>query len=63
MRRKTILLSRGTAVQRSQVLGEIGRRLRERYELAQPMPDRLAELVGKIEQSGSWTAVELKPAR
>jgi len=30
---------------------------------AQPdMPDRLAELVEKIERSDSWTAFELKPA-
>jgi hypothetical protein len=52
---------RADAAHRAQVLAEIGRRSREQYGLAQPMSDRLAELIGKIERSGSPTAVELKP--
>ena len=39
------------------MLASIGRGLREELRLAQPMPDRLAELVRKIERSphGSTT--------
>ena len=44
------LLSREIAACRAQVLAELGRRLREGYDAEQPLPDRLAELVRKIEQ-------------
>jgi len=57
MRRNGILLSRENAAHRGHVRAEIGRRLREEYGLAQPMPDRLTELVGKFE---ARTAVELR---
>jgi hypothetical protein len=50
MRRNDVLLSRENAAHRAHVIAEIGRRLREEYDLAQPMPHRLAELVVKIEQ-------------
>jgi hypothetical protein len=36
------------AVYRAQVLAEIGRRLRESYDVRQPLPERLAGLVRKL---------------
>jgi hypothetical protein len=33
------------------ILAKIGERLREEYDATQPLPDRLADLVKKIEQS------------
>jgi hypothetical protein len=44
-------LSREITACRAQVLADLGRRLREGYDAEQPLPDRLAELVRKIEQS------------
>lgn len=44
------------AAHREQILASIGRRLREEYDLPQPLPPRLAELVRKIEQPGSRIA-------
>jgi hypothetical protein len=40
---------------RDQIRAEIGRRLRERYDEAasQTLPDRLAQLIDKIGESGS----------
>ena len=53
MRKDGVILSRDDAARRGQVLTEIGLRLKEQYDLGQPIPARLAELVGKIEKSGS----------
>jgi len=44
-------LSREKEAHREQMLTSIGRWLREEYDTAQPLPDRLAALVRKIEQS------------
>ena len=44
-------LSREKAAHREQMLTSIGRWLKEEYDTAQPLPDRLAALVRKIEQS------------
>jgi hypothetical protein len=38
---------------REQVLAAIGRWLKEQYDCSQPLPDRLAELLTKIERSPS----------
>jgi hypothetical protein len=40
------------AAHRAQILASIGRGLREGHDATQPLPDRLADLVRKIEQSG-----------
>jgi hypothetical protein len=50
VRRNGVLLSHENAVHRARVLAEIGRGLREGHD-EQPLPDRLADLVRKIEQS------------
>jgi hypothetical protein len=50
MRRNNDLRWRENASQMEQIRTFIGRRLREEYDLAQPMPDRLADLVRIIEQ-------------
>jgi hypothetical protein len=52
MRSKGILSSE-KAARRAQILASIGRGLREGHDAAQPLPDRLADLVRKIEQSTS----------
>jgi hypothetical protein len=50
MHRTGILLSRENADRMRQVRAEIGRRLRERYDVGEwPMSDRLADLVRKIQ--------------
>jgi hypothetical protein len=50
MRRNGVLLSRENADRMRQVRAEIGRRLREHYDAGKwPMPDRLADLVRKIQ--------------
>jgi hypothetical protein len=50
MHRNGVLLSRENADRMQQVRAEIGRRLRERYDAGKwPMPDRLADLVRKIQ--------------
>ncbi len=51
MRRNGALLSSEKAAHSAQVLASIGRGLREGYDAAQPLPERLADLVRKIEQS------------
>ena len=38
------------ALTRKQTLASIGRTLREEYDISQPLPDRLANLVGQIAQ-------------
>jgi hypothetical protein len=48
---KNASLSRENAANRTQMLAEIGRRLRKEYDAPLPLPDRLAALVKKIEQS------------
>lgn len=54
MRRNGVLLSLQEAERACALRAEIGRRLREQYgAVAPPMPDRLADLVRKIEQSAS----------
>ncbi len=50
MRRLNGLSPREAAVHRTEMLATIGRRLRETYDVAQPLPDQLADLVRKIEQ-------------
>ena len=50
MRRNGISLSRDNAAHRAQALALIGRMLREGYDAGQPLPDRLAELVSKIDR-------------
>jgi hypothetical protein len=51
MRRNGVLANENAA-HRAQILASIGRGLRERHDAAQPLPDRLADLVREIEQSG-----------
>jgi hypothetical protein len=41
--------ARENAVHSAQVLKEIGRRLKDEYDIAQPLPDRLTDLLGQIE--------------
>lgn len=48
---KNASLSRANAARRAQMLTSIGRSLREGYDTARPLPDRLAALVRRIEQS------------
>lgn len=48
--------------QMAHIRDAIGRRLRDEYDLAQPMPDRLAALVRQIEQAAPGAAVELRVA-
>jgi hypothetical protein len=50
MRRKVPLVSRENTAHRAQILAEIGRGLRERYDAEQPLPGRLANLVREIDQ-------------
>jgi hypothetical protein len=52
MSRKSAL-SREKAACVKEVQAELGRRLREEYSTAHPLPDRLADLLRKIEQSTS----------
>jgi hypothetical protein len=49
MRRLNGLSPREAAVHRTEMLAAIGRRLRETYDVTQPLPDPLADLVRKIE--------------
>ena len=51
-------LSREKAAHRKQALATIGQKLRQEYDVAQPMPDRLSDLVKEIEQSTSESRVE-----
>jgi hypothetical protein len=51
MRDKNASLSREKAAQREQMLTSIGQWLKLEYDVAQPLPDRLSDLVRKIEQS------------
>jgi len=54
MPRNGVLISRENAERMRHVRAEIGRRLREQYDVsAGPMSDRLADLVKKLEQSTS----------
>ena len=48
MRRTNVLVLRENAAHRTQMLSEIGRRLRDGYDAAQPLPDRLADLVRQL---------------
>lgn len=50
MRQNVLSLSREKRVYRAQVLAEMGRRLREAYTAEQPLPDRLVDLMRRIEQ-------------
>jgi hypothetical protein len=49
----SLLQSRENATRMKQVLVSIGRAMKERYDTAQPLPGRLAELVTKLESSTS----------
>jgi hypothetical protein len=51
MGKKSALLLREEAAPTREVLAFIGRGLREQYAAPQPLSERLAELVRKIEQS------------
>jgi hypothetical protein len=53
MGKKNAVLSREKVAPTREVLAFIGRRLREQYEAPQPLSERLAELVSKIEQSAN----------
>ena len=53
MRRNDVWILREQTAHRAQILASIGRGLRERHDAAQPMPNRLANLVKKIEQGTS----------
>ena len=50
MRRNNVVYPRENAAHGAQVLAEIGRGLRDGYDAGQPLPDRLADLVRKIDQ-------------
>jgi hypothetical protein len=50
MRRNGVLLSSEKLAHRAQVLASIGRGLREGHDATQPLPDRLADLLRKIEE-------------
>jgi hypothetical protein len=50
MRRNGVLVAHENAAHRVRVLAEIGRGLREGHDAAQPLPDRLADLVREIDQ-------------
>lgn len=50
MRKNVPLSSREDTACRALVLAEVGRQLRARYEAEQPLPDRLAGLVRRIDQ-------------
>jgi hypothetical protein len=56
------LLERENAAHTVQVLTEIGRRLRDEYDTAQPLPPCLADLVRQIAEpiQSSATARDLK---
>ena len=58
MSRKIALFSREKADCMKAVQVELGRRLKEEYGTAQPLPDRLAGLLRKIEQSISQSQPE-----
>ena len=49
MRRDSVLLMREKAACAQQIRASIGRRLRDEYDIAQPLPGRLVDLVTKIE--------------
>jgi hypothetical protein len=51
MRGLSASLERERAAHRAQMLALIGRLLREGYDTAQPLPDRLSDIVRKIERS------------
>lgn len=53
-----VLLSREKANRMKQVRAAIGRRLREEYESVQPLPNRLSDLLRKIEGSTSKSPSE-----
>jgi hypothetical protein len=63
MGRRRVLLSREGAALMARAQVEIGRRLREAYDLAQPVSDRLTELVGKIEGFGVSHGFEIEAPR
>ena len=50
MRRLEVILSREKADRMKQVQAVIGRALRHECDATQPLPDRLAALVKKLEQ-------------
>jgi hypothetical protein len=49
----SLLQSRDKATRMKQVLVSIGRAMKERYDVAQPLPDALGDLVKKLERSTS----------
>ena len=59
MRRDSVLLSREKAAHRTQILASIGLGLREMYDTAQPLPDRISELVGQIAQPTEESGVDV----
>ena len=61
MRRNSVLLSQESAAHREQILAAIGRRLKEECGSPQALPDRLADLVRKFEQSTGKSQSERDP--
>jgi len=59
MRRDSVLLSREKAAHRTQILASIGRGLREVYDTAQPLPDRISDLVRQIAQPTEESGVDV----
>ncbi len=50
MRQNVPSLSRENTAYRAQLLADLGRRLRDGCNAEQPLPDRLADLLRRIEQ-------------
>jgi hypothetical protein len=59
MRRDSVLLSREKAAHRTQILASIGRGLREVYDTAHPLPDRISDLVRQIAQPTEESGVDV----
>jgi hypothetical protein len=55
-------VSQERTAQRKEVLASIGRALKEAYRVAEPLSDRLSELVTKIEQSSSESEANSRTA-
>ena len=56
MRENRVLLSREKANCMKQVQAALGRRLKEEYDSVQPLPDRLSDLLRKLEEAASKDA-------
>jgi hypothetical protein len=58
MRRGSVLLAREKGAHRGQMLASIGRGLRDEYDTALPLPDRVSDLVRQIAQPTEESGVD-----